>query len=115
MSHNRNPNQPYPAQFREQMIELVRTGRKPGELAKEFGCHATSIMNWMRQADEASGIAPLQAGALSASERQELIELRRILRQVQMERDILAMLDPSTPPEAILLRIGCRGMSCAFT
>ena len=90
MSHNRNPKQPYPAQFREQMIELVRTGRKPGELAKEFGCHATSIMNWMRQADEASGIAPLQAGALSASERQELIELRRKLRQVQMERDILA-------------------------
>ena len=90
MSHNRNPKQPYPAQFREQMIELVRTGRKPGELAKEFGCHATSITNWMRQADEASGIAPLQAGALSASERQELIELRRKLRQVQMERDILA-------------------------
>ena len=47
-------------------------------------------MNWMRQADEASGITPLQAGALSASERQELIELRRKLRQVQMERDILA-------------------------
>ena len=90
MSYNRNPKQPYPAQFREQMIELVRTGRKPGELAKEFGCHASSIMNLMRQADEASGIAPLQAGALSASERQELIELRRKLRQVQMERDILA-------------------------
>jgi transposase-like protein len=34
------------------MIELVRAGRKPGELAREFGCHATSILNWMRQADE---------------------------------------------------------------
>ena len=90
MSHNRNPKPPYPPQFRQQMVELVAAGRKPGELAKEFGCHATSIMNWMRQADEASGIAPLQAGALSASERQELIELRRKLRQVQMERDILA-------------------------
>ena len=64
MSHNRNPRQPYPAQFREQMIELVKTGRKPGELAKEFGCHATSIMNWMRQADVPSDIASLQAGAL---------------------------------------------------
>ena len=76
---NRNPKQPYPAQFREQMIELVKAGRKPGELAKEFGCHATSIMNWMRQADS-SGITPLQASALSACERQELIELRRKLR-----------------------------------
>lgn len=69
------PKPPYSAQFREQLIEFVRADRKPGELAKEFGCHATSNMNWMRQADKASGIAPLQAGALSASERQELIEL----------------------------------------
>ena len=90
MSKPHTPKPPYLAQFREQMIELVRTGRKPGELAKEFGCHATSIVNWVRQADEASGTAPSQAGALSASERQELIELRRKLRQVQMERDILA-------------------------
>lgn len=40
-----NPKPPYPAQFREQMVELVRAGRKPGELAKEFGCHATSILS----------------------------------------------------------------------
>lgn len=59
-------------------------------MAKEFGCHATSILNWMRQADEANGVAPLQPGALSSSERQELIGLHRKLRQVQMERDILA-------------------------
>lgn len=85
-----NPKPPYPAQFREQLVELVRAGRKPGELAKEFGCHATSILSWVRLADEASGAAPVQPGALSASERQELIELRRKLRQVQMERDILA-------------------------
>ena len=90
MSKPHTPKQPYPAQFRQQIIELVRAGRKPGELAKEFGCHATSIMNWIRQVDEASGTAPSQPGALSASERQELIELRRKLRQVQMERDILA-------------------------
>ena len=37
-----NPKPPYPAQFREQMVELVRAGRRPGELAKEFGCHVTS-------------------------------------------------------------------------
>ena len=83
------PKPPYSAQFREQMIELVRAGRKPGELAREFGCHVTSILNWMRQAEANSGV-PTQSGELSASERQELIELRRRLRQVQLERDILA-------------------------
>ncbi len=81
---------PYPAPFREQRVEWVRAGRRPGELAKEFGCHATSILNWVRHADEASGVAAVNPAALSASERQELIELRRKLRQVQMERDILA-------------------------
>ena len=72
------------------MIELVRAGRTPSELAKEFDCHTTTITNWLRQANAASGTAPSQACALSASERQELIELRRKLRQVQMEQDILA-------------------------
>ncbi len=90
MNKPHTPKPPYPAQFREQMIELVRAGRKPGELAREFGCHVTSILNWVRQADTASGVMPPQSGALSANERQELIELRRKLRQVQMERDILA-------------------------
>jgi len=90
MSKSYTPKPPYPAQFREQMIDLVRAGRKPGELAKEFGCHVTSILNWMRQADVTSGVMSPQPGALSANERQELIELRRKLRQVQMERDILA-------------------------
>ena len=90
MSKAYTPKPPYPAQFRGQMIELVRAGRKPGELAREFGCHVTSILNWVRQADAASGVMPTQSGALNTSERQELIELRRRLRQVQLERDILA-------------------------
>ncbi len=34
---------PYPAQFRQQMVELVQAGCKPGDLAKEFGCHTTDI------------------------------------------------------------------------
>ena len=85
-----NPKPPYPAQFREQMVELVRAGRKPGELAKEFGCHATSILSWVRMAGVAHGTTPTQSAALSADERHELMELRRKLRQVQMERDILA-------------------------
>ncbi len=44
--------------------------------------------------DDASGTAPAQPDALSTSERQELIKLRRKLRQVQMERDILAKAAP---------------------
>ena len=87
------PRPPYPAQFRQQMVELVQAGRKPSELAKEFNCHTTSILNWVRQSGGSVPVAVLpnaQGQALSTAERQELIELRRKLRQVQMERDILA-------------------------
>ena len=37
----------YPPEFRQQMVELVRLGRKPSDLAKEFGCHETSISAWL--------------------------------------------------------------------
>ena len=86
------PKPPYPAQFRQQMVELVQAGRKPS-LDKEFNCHVTSILSWVRSS---GGTVPVvipptsQGQALSVAERQELVELRRKLRQVQMERDILA-------------------------
>lgn len=88
-----NPKPAYPAQFRQQMIDLVAIGRSPRELSREFGCHETSILSWMRAAkdkDAASAASPQNTAALNAAERQELVELRRKLRQVQQERDILA-------------------------
>ena len=80
---------PYSAQFREQMVELIRTGRKPSELSKEFGCHVTSILSWVRAAGGLTAL-PANVAALNDKERQELVELRRKVRQIQMERDILA-------------------------
>lgn len=87
------PKPPYPAAFRQQMVELVRAGRGVSELAREFGCNASSIHAWIKAADGAGHNAASTASfdaPLSMSERQELIELRRKLKQVQQERDILA-------------------------
>lgn len=84
------PKPPYSAQFREQMVELVRAGRKPSELSKEFGCHTTSILSWVRGSHRNSATSTSNAAPLSANERQELVELRRKVRQLQLERDILS-------------------------
>ena len=87
------PKPPYPAAFRQQMVELVRAGRGVTELAREFGCNASSVHHWVNTAspDKAPGSTAAAGGApLTASERHELMELRRKLKQVQMERDILA-------------------------
>lgn len=80
----------YAPEFRLQMVELVNAGRRIKELAQEFGCHKTSISAWVRQAqaDEIEGVKP--DAPLTTAEPQELSMLRRRLRQVQMERDILA-------------------------
>jgi len=40
---------PYALQLRQQMIELVRAGRNPEDLSREFGCTAQSIRNWVAQ------------------------------------------------------------------
>jgi transposase len=86
----------YAPEFRQQLVELVHAGRSANNVAKEFGLHATTVAKWVRLSRMGALTAPpiprgkAQAGPLDAAERQELIELRRKLRQVQMERDILA-------------------------
>ena len=46
---------PYPPEFRRQMIEMVRAGRSPEELAEEFEPSAQAIRNWVAQADRDEG------------------------------------------------------------
>jgi transposase len=69
------------------MIELVRAGRTPEQLAKEFEPTAQAIRNWVRQADRDEG---LRKDGLTTSEREELNRLRRENRQLRQEREILA-------------------------
>ena len=78
---------PYAPEFRRQMVDLVRAGRTPEELAKEFEPTAQSIGNWVRQADRDEG---LRKDGLSTSEREELSRLRRENRQLRLEREILS-------------------------
>ncbi len=81
----------YPAEFRQQMIELVRAGGVPAQLAREFNVSATTIAKWAAQSAVDEGRPPPSGrDMLSTTERQELAQLRRENRQLKMERDILA-------------------------
>lgn len=79
---------PYPSEFRQRMVELVRGGRTPEELSREFERSAQSIRNWVLQSGgiEESG----RPEALTSAEREELLRLRRENRKLQEEREILA-------------------------
>ena len=78
---------PYAPEYRRQMIELVRAGRTPEDLAREFEPSAQAIRNWVVQAERDEGC---RADGLSTAEREELRRLRREIRRVREERDILA-------------------------
>jgi len=45
----------YPPEFRRQLVELVRSGRTPEELSREFEPTAQSIANRVKQADHEPG------------------------------------------------------------
>lgn len=77
----------YAPEFRQRMIELVQAGRAPEELAREFEPSAQAIRNWVAQAERDAG---QRGDGLTSAEREELVRLRREVKQLQQERDILS-------------------------
>ena len=77
---------PYPPEFRRRLIELVRAGRTPESLAKDFEPTAQAIRNWVRQADRDVGT---RTDGVTSEERTELATLRRENKLLREEREIL--------------------------
>lgn len=80
-------NKPYPPEFREKVVALARTGRTPAELSREFGLSAQSIRYWIAQADRDAG---RRDDGLTSAEREELAKLRRKVKTLELEREILS-------------------------
>ena len=79
---------PYSPEFRQQMVNLVRAGRTPQELSREFEPSAQAIRNWVAQS---GGMAESRReDGLTSTEHEELRRLRRENRQLREEREILA-------------------------
>jgi transposase len=79
---------PYSPEFRQQMVELVRAGRTPRELSREFEPSAQAIRYWVQQSG-GSAESGAEVG-LSSAEHEELRRLRRENRLLREEREILA-------------------------
>ena len=78
---------PYSPEYRRKIVALVRAGRNPNELAREFECSAQTVRSWAAQAQADAGV---RDDVLSSAEREELRKLRRENRQLKLEREILA-------------------------
>jgi transposase len=78
---------PYPPELRAEAVRLLRaTGRTPQQVADGLGASRQSVANWARQADRDDG---LRDDGLTTAERGELRRLRREVRDLREERDVL--------------------------
>lgn len=79
---------PYPEAFRTGVVELVRTsGKRLAHVTRDLGVSAETLRLWVRQAEVEAG--PGRPGELTSADREELVRLRREVKTVQMEREIL--------------------------
>jgi transposase len=77
---------PYPPEFRREAVQMVRSGRSVKDVAKSLGMTPQSLRNWVRQ--EQVDRHERDDG-LTTAEREELRELRRKVRRLEQERDLL--------------------------
>ena len=75
----------YPPEYKERIVELVRAGRSPGSLAREFEPSEQTIQNWVKQADLDEG---LWSDGLTTEARKEIQRLKQDVKRLWMERDI---------------------------
>jgi transposase len=86
MPRGSNHQKPYPPEFRREAVALYRSSGRPlKEIAHDLGVSSESLRIWVKQSAIDAGKQP----GLSSEERVELRELRRKVRTLEQEREIL--------------------------
>jgi transposase-like protein len=75
-------------EFKADTVKLVRSGgRNASQVARELGLSDSLVRTWVTQAEVDAGRGP--ASALTTAEKEELSHLRREVKVLRMEREIL--------------------------
>ncbi len=75
-------------EYKAEVVALIRkSDKRVGAVSRELGLTETAVRRWVEQAEIDSGGGP--AGALTTAEREELAQLRKRVRTLEMEREIL--------------------------
>ena len=84
----RRKRRQFTPEFKAEAVRLAQVGdRSIGQVAIDLDLTETALREWARRAEVDAGKGP--PGALTTTEREELSRLRREVKRLQMERDIL--------------------------
>jgi transposase len=77
---------PYPREFKEEAVRLVKESKKPiSQIAQDLGVSDVSLREWVKRYEIDAG----EREGLTTAEREELGKLRREIRILREEREIL--------------------------
>jgi transposase len=77
----------YPPEFRQEIIELARSGRSFDDLAREFSLAPQTVRNWCKQHELDAGT---RSDGLTTEEHAELSKLKRENKRLTIENEILS-------------------------
>ena len=80
------PPKVYPPEFRQEILELIRLGETGNAVARRFNVSRQTISNWLKQDDVDGG---RRSDGLTSDERAELTRLRREVKRLTIEQEIL--------------------------
>ena len=81
------PRRFFPPEYKAEVVELIcSTGKTVGQVAKELDLTETAVREWVKRADLDAG---RRHDGLTSGEREELRRLRRQVRDLHEEREIL--------------------------
>ena len=76
----------YTDEFKRQIVNLVKSGKSSSSVAKEYGVAKSSVTKWVRDYNKSGSF---RAKDNRTPEENELIELRKRVKELEMEADIL--------------------------
>lgn len=87
-SGSRRKRRSFTPEFKAEAVRLCKVGdRTVREVARDLDLTETALREWVTKADIEAGKGP--PGALNMEERSELAELRKRVKRLEMEREIL--------------------------
>ena len=86
MPKTNKPRQTFTAEFKHQMVQLHQSGKRKVDIAREYNISLSALDRWIKQGTTTGSFKEKDN---RTAEENELIELRKEIKQLRMENDIL--------------------------